>query len=265
MEVREQLVRLVRIQELVLETRVSHEVVESGPRRLEEIEQRFRERNAEYVEVKERHEAVQTDQLTRSDELGTLEEHRKKYMDDLMQVTNQREYSAMLREIDTVKGRISEHEESILKDMEELEGLKKDLEAHEAHIQEERIRVEKEREEVQAQSEQALRSIGMLGQERLSLEAGLSRELVDLVARLEAGRQGVFLARAVDGICQSCFVRVRPQVFQEIRTALVLHACASCRRLLYTESSLRVREPAPSAEPEASSAPNVEALNGGAV
>ena len=59
MEVKEQLLRLVRIQEIALEARAAHEVVESAPARIEEIENRFRERNAEYVAVQQRHTALE--------------------------------------------------------------------------------------------------------------------------------------------------------------------------------------------------------------
>ena len=53
-----------------------------------------------------------------------------------MQVKNQREYAAMLKEIDSVKAQISDHEEAILTDMEEIEKLKVELATHEEHIAE---------------------------------------------------------------------------------------------------------------------------------
>lgn len=258
MEVKEQLLRLLRLQELVLQTRAASELVESAPLRLEEIERRFRERNAEYVEVKERSAAIEADQRQRSGELSILEEHRKKYMADLMQVTNQREYAAMLREIDAVKSQISEHEEAILKDMEESEVLKTDLSARETHIREERQRVEQERGQVEAEVEEAQRSILGLDEERRSIEAELPRSLARAVSRLTTGRQGVFLSRAENGVCQSCYVRMRPQVFQEIRQGIEIHACGNCRRLLYHEPSLKAQ--AGEAAPRPS---NVQAVNDG--
>ena len=71
-------------------------------------------------------------------------------MEDLMQVKNQREYAAMLNEIDTVKAQISGHEEAILRDMEEIEKLKVELADQEQHIATEREAVAKERAEVEA-------------------------------------------------------------------------------------------------------------------
>jgi predicted nucleic acid-binding Zn-ribbon protein len=230
---------LLRLQEIANGVRAARDLVNDAPSRLDEIENRFRERNAEYIAVKQRHDALHSDQTTRSAELTSLEENKKKYMADLMQVQNQREYAAMLKEIDAVKAQISEHEEAILKDMEEIEGVRKELSTHEEHIQEERRLVDSERADVEAAVEQARESIAKLDAERAEIESELPSNLVFSVQRLEESRQGLFLSRAEDGVCQSCFVRVRPQGFQEIKLALKVHYCSNCKRLLYHEPSLK--------------------------
>jgi len=239
LEVRDQLFRLLRLEEIAHGTRAARDLVNGAPARIEEIETRFRERNAEYVAVKQRHDALEADQITRSAELTTLEESKKKYMADLMHVQNQREYAAMLKEIDAVKSQISEHEEAVLKDMEEIESVKSELAAHEEHIQAERELVARERADVDAAVDQARESIAKLDEERARIASELPRSLVFSVQRLEESRHGLFLSRAEDGVCQSCFVRVRPQGFQEVKLALKIHYCSNCKRLLYHEPSLK--------------------------
>lgn len=261
MEARDQLLKLLRIQELALEISRARDVVESAPQRIERIESHFRERNAEYVAVKERHDALDADQRSRNGELGQLEEKRKKYMEDLMQVKNQREYAAMLKEIDSVKAQIADHEEAILKDMEEIEKLKDELAAHEEHIAREREAVERDRAAVEAETEAAREVIESRSAERADVESVLPRDVMSMLKRLEASRQGIFLTRADKATCQSCFVRVRPQVFQEIRQAIAVHTCESCRRFLYYEPSLR-----PATQPGTQGAENgLGAVDGGAV
>ncbi len=256
MKVIDQLRSLVRLQDLVLEIRNSQQVVEQAPAKIEEIEGAFRERNAEYVAVKERFDALETDQKARSTELTELEANRKKYMDDLMNVQNQREYAAMLREIDTVKAHIAEHEEAILRDMEEIETVKSELSDHESHIQEERRRVQKEHADVEAGAEDARKLIVKQQGERKAIEDALPKNLVFIVHRLEGGRQGQFLSKAEDGVCQSCYVRMRPQVFQEIKLSVKVHACGNCKRLLYHAPSLAVESADTSAEsPSSESGP----------
>ena len=257
LDAKAQLLNLLRIQHLVNDIRAARQVIDEAPVRLGEIERHFRERNAEYVGLQERYEELDRDQRARSSELASLEERRKKFMDDLMQVKNQREYAAMLKEIDTVKAQISDHEEAILRDMEQIEQLKGELETHSAHIAVEREAVARERQDVEARVATASETVAERTRQRQRHEAELSIDQRATLQRLELRRQGVFLAVADKGVCQSCFVRVRPQVFQEIKAAAAVHNCESCKRFLY-HPSLCEPETAPVAD-------GVEAANGGAV
>ena len=72
MDAKDNLHRLLRIQELALGIAQANRIVERAPERIEEIENRFRERNAEYVAIKERHDALDQDQRLRSGELERL-------------------------------------------------------------------------------------------------------------------------------------------------------------------------------------------------
>ena len=268
MQVRDQLFRLVRLQGLVQETRAARSLVEDSPARIEEIENHYRERNAEYVAIRQRCDALEADRQTRSAELATLEESQKKYMADLMNVQNQREYAAMLKEIDAVKAQIGEHEVAILTDMEEIETAKADLAKFEEHIQAEREQVARERAEVEAAVERARKSIARLETERARIESELPKSLVSAVRRLEQGRQGQFLSKADEGVCQSCFVRVRPQGFQEVKLASKIHYCSNCKRLLYHEPSLTrmaAEAAGPGEESDATNPSSVQAADGGAV
>lgn len=257
-EVREQLRKMLRIQQLVLDSQNARSIVESGPGRIEEIEGHFRERNAEYVALRERHDALEADRQARSLELKTLEEDRRKFMDSLMQVKNQREYAAVLKEIDAVKARISENEETVLKAMEEIETLKGELDTHASHIETERAQVAEEHAGVDAAVEAARQALDRAEAERADVEKGLPRELVAAIRRVEEGRRGLFLVKCEREMCTACHVRIRPQVYSEIRQATKLHICSNCKRFLYWERAVvDLGEHAPP--------PGVEALNGGAL
>ncbi len=233
MDIQQQLYRAVRIQELALQIAADRKIVEEAPARIEEIEARFRERNAEYVAVKERFEELDSDQKSRNNTLAELEETKKKYQSDLMQVQNQREYAAILKEIDECKARIAENEEAVLKAMEELESLKGDLENRNEHIQQERDQVESERNTVEGEVKDAESRMAAAAEERAGLEGALPSLMKAAIAKLEQSRQGVFMAKAEDGICQACYVRVRPQAYQEVKLANAIHYCGSCKRILY--------------------------------
>ncbi len=263
LDAKEQLQRLLRIQDLALEMQAAHALIEGAPARIEEIEAKFRERNAEYVSLKSRYEEVEKDRRDREIELAALEESRKKYMDSLMQVKNQREYAAVLKELDAVKAQIGTHEDAIVKDMEEGDTLRKELEARAAHIDQERAIVEAERARVEKEVNEGRETVARAEAERARIEEELPRELVEDVRRVEESRKGLFLVRAEKELCQACFVRVRPQVFQEIKAASRIHTCGNCRRYLYWEPVLRPSGGEPSLSD--ADASETEAADGGQV
>ncbi len=263
MNVKAQLERLLIMQDLALEIQAARAAVAGAPGRIDEIEGRFRERNAEYVALRARLEELEADQRSRESDVALLEEALKKYQGSLMQVKNQREYAAMLKEIDTVKSKISAHEDVILKNMDEAGPLRTDLDARSSHIAEERARVAREHAGVDAEAAAARERIERAEADRSRIGAELPRDLLDAVKRVEEGRQGIFLAKAEKETCQACYVRVRPQVFQEIRQCLSIHSCRNCRRLLYYEPALRPQTPGPSAIDGDDA--GLEAANGGTV
>ncbi len=238
MEAREQLIHLVKIQDLATKIRSARAIIEKAPDRVEEIENRFRERNTEYVAVKDRYDALEKDIRERNLELESLQESRKKFSEDLMQVQNQREYSAILKEIDEVKAKISGHEDVVLSSMDEVEKLKGELESMGEHIKVEREKVGVEVAEVESQVKAAEEELARHLAQRESLEQELPDTLARTLHRIEESRHGLFLVEVVDGTCQACYVRVRPQVFQEIKSGASLHACSSCRRYLFHAQSM---------------------------
>jgi predicted nucleic acid-binding Zn-ribbon protein len=54
-----------------------------------------------------------------------------------------------------------------------------------------------------------------------------------LFERIAHGRKGIAIAEAKDGLCTVCHVRLRPQVFNDVRRNDSLTQCESCTRILY--------------------------------
>jgi len=76
-------------------------------------------------------------------------------------------------------------------------------------------------------------SLERMGRERETLAKGLDPAALatfDLVAKK---RNGIAVAEARDAICTICHVRMRPQVFNNVRRNDSIIQCDSCQRILY--------------------------------
>ena len=80
------------------------------------------------------------------------------------------------------------------------------------------------------------------------LAAALSAGLLETYERVRKGRRGVAVAEVREGFCTACNVRLRPQVYNDIRTNEALLMCESCSRIMFcVEPPLEVSEQVPKA------------------
>jgi predicted nucleic acid-binding Zn-ribbon protein len=176
--------------------------------------------------------AVHEERVAHSKELGnrrrTLEGQVELFRtklarlkEQLMSVKTNKEYTAMLHEIQTVEGQIRGEEDKILEVMEEMEGRDTEL-----------IRKTKE-------SAPLLESeLSRMREEKASLESRVERELLSRYRRIAEARKGVALAEAKEELCSVCHVRIRPQMYADLLRTENIQTCDSCSRILFSRQGL---------------------------
>jgi predicted nucleic acid-binding Zn-ribbon protein len=173
-----------------------------------------------------------------------LETKRSKYKGQLMDVKTNKEYTAMLHEIEGVERDIKAREDQILEEMEKAEGLGQDVRREEIEFKTVEGEAKKDKAELDAR-EAALREKAERARaEREAAAAGVpddARARYERIARL----RGTGMAEAKDGVCQTCHVKLRVQVWVEVRKNEALIECDSCSRILYYEPPPPVVDPLP--------------------
>lgn len=156
-----------------------------------------------------------------------------KYRSQLTEVKTNKEYQAVLHEIATAEGEITTKEDQILEGMmvieekEQLgETLRKEFEHKEKEILQKRSELEKFAAEAQAQ-------IDDLENEKSQLGTQIPDELSQQYGKIATARNGLALAEAKDQSCQACHVKLRPQLFAELKTKQEIITCENCNRFLY--------------------------------
>lgn len=228
-----ELSQLLALQETDIEIKRLNQELVSLPERQQEIERQFAESVKEYLDLKQEFDDAQAERKRMEDTLGDEQVRLEKFKADLMKATNQREYETAVREIDIAKKTISLLETDILKLMEKTEAL-------EARVRERAPEIETRRAEVDRQIAETAASVTG-HQERLNtLIAGREQQLSTLgqesratYERVSKLRNGLALAGARDYMCTACRMKIRPQVFNDIRRGESVITCESCGRILY--------------------------------
>jgi len=152
----------------------------------------------------------------------------------LYEVKTNKEYSAVLAEIEGLKvekGRIEEEVLALMEAQERMTGELGDAEL--------RLRGQGEvarREETAAAEELGVLELDLASVrgDRESLARDIPRDLLVQYARLLKGRAGLAVALVgSSGICAGCRVSLTPQRFNEARQSSQILVCESCGRILY--------------------------------
>lgn len=173
------------------------------------------------------------------------QEKLKKYQQQINKVSTQREYGALLQEIDTVKGQISTNEEAAFAALDQHEKSDKELATLRESFREIEERYATEMTRWEGEKPEVARQVAALEARVAELKKGLSRGLVSQFERILDRYPGGATApvrpierpgqKQREWHCSACNYRVRPQVVVEIRNGDSLVQCDSCKRILYLE------------------------------
>ncbi|MCM2264861.1 MAG: C4-type zinc ribbon domain-containing protein [Desulfuromonadales bacterium] len=180
--------------------------------------------------------AIEARQEERRELLGKLEHERglaSRAEGRLPQIKTQREYLAVLKEVDAAKKQIKELNDQVAAKDRDLEALTADKGEKDA--------------ELAALSEQTAARQAEISAVAVGLDAGLAdhgRQRDSLTGRLPVAlrkrydmlldrRNGLAVVEARDGACLGCHMHLPPQLFNRLYVAKEVQSCPHCNRLLY--------------------------------
>ncbi len=228
-----ELSQLVELQELDLEIQRIADKLASIPAEREQAEATFSQYAAEFLALKSQHEQSLENRTRLESELVETQAHHEKFKQDLMRVSNEREYVTALREIDATKKHASALETEILRRMEEAEELAAQLKTFAPDIDAKRAEVDEALATLDQERDREEDLVRSLEGRRAGIAAAISETLLSMYERVAKARRGIVLSEVRDGICSACRMRVRPKIFSDVRKGDQLITCDSCSRILF--------------------------------
>ncbi len=236
-DIRRDIRRLVRLQEIAHQMKDFVEAERTLPQRTLVLDQQFRQTVEEIGAARLRHENLVQQQQRLHRERDETQDRLRVAQQKLMQVSNQREYSAVLMEIDTLKAGLAALEQRAIQTDEEIEQLAGPAAEADAQVEAERAKFDEEKRKL---AEDIARNADYLAQLRAQQDE-IARDLPpEMLRRFESvakARGGVAVARIEKESCAACHVRLRPQVINLVRRGEEVVSCDSCRRMLYVDDN----------------------------
>lgn len=225
--------RLVRLQQIETFSDSARRRIADLPDRLRAFDARLAAAHGAVDAAKARLSDNQTVRRGLDRDLASVQGRLAKFKDQLMEVKTNREYQAMQKEIEVAQTEVRQTEDRILERMLEADEIGKDVRAAEAAAAAEQAAVGEERRQLEAEAASLEGELDRRSATRQALMSEMSAQILALFEHVAKARRGIAVAEARDGHCTLCNVRLRPQVFNEIRRNESFIQCESCQRILY--------------------------------
>jgi predicted nucleic acid-binding Zn-ribbon protein len=236
---------VVELQQAILALRDAEQQLRGIPDWMRELHDEHAAQKTEIDELEQAVEEAAKDRRLAESAVADAQEKLKKYQQQINRVSTQREYGALLQEIDTVKSQISGFEEQAFSSLERHDQTQKELQEKRLGFRELDDRYAAEQARWESEKPAIAARVAELRERIASLHAKLPRLVLAQFERiLERNPTGALApVRLIEGPrrgprewhCGVCNYRVRPQAVVEIRNGESLVQCDSCKRILYVE------------------------------
>ena len=224
---------LVQLQRLEDTAAAARAQIEALPARLDALEAAVTASSDEVASARRRLEAHKVDRQALEKELAQVQTRLTRFKEQLMEVKTNKEYQAMQSEIARSQEEVQRLEDRLLERMLEADDLTAEVQQAERRLAEERSTADQERLALETEREALETQLTRFADERSKLAGAVSRGAMSLFEMLAQQRKGVAVVKAFEGHCTSCRVRLRPQLFNDLRLNERLIQCESCQRILY--------------------------------
>ena len=232
---RDQLELLWELQKIDLSLKSMSEERDRYPKEVKKLDENQNMERERIQKERGKIELLEKERRRKEGHLNTEQEKIKRAEGRMFDVKTNKEYQALLSEIDGIKEANSREEEEILQVMDEIDELKKDLSKREKEMAITVERIEAEKRKIQERMVQGDAVWKQQIERREVLSKQIETKLIKLYNTLKEKRQGVGVVSAKQETCQGCFVNVPPQMFIEVQKNNSLIRCPHCNRILYWE------------------------------
>jgi hypothetical protein len=225
--------KLIQLQQLDMEIRELTLLLENIPPQVEEIDKQIAESAALAAAAKEKMTGSQKKRRDLEADVKDIKMQIGKYKRQLNEVKTNKEYTALLKEIEESEKKVDRLEEAFIAEMLLEDDIQKEIKvAGQKHAETQAIMTQ-EKEALSGKKRETEEKARELGQRRDELLPTIPAEQVNLYLKIFRKKGGTALSPVKDDFCALCHMRIRPQVLNELLSTRKLILCENCGRILY--------------------------------
>ncbi|MBU2541921.1 MAG: hypothetical protein KJ593_08500 [Candidatus Omnitrophica bacterium] len=236
--IKEQIRKLVQLQKLDSQILNLKKEKQDKPKEHAELEERFNAKKLKADEIKKEIETLLLKRKDKELELSSKEAAINKSQQQLYTLKTNKEYTAMLKEIEGLKADKSVIEDELLVNFDTVDSKKDELARETDNLKLEEERLHKEGKVLNDRVTEIDQELATLDNKRKEVVLDIEEKILSGYEKVLENRAGLAIVPVKNDTCQGCFMSARAQVINEIKMYDKIITCQMCTRLLYLEEEL---------------------------
>ena len=212
------------------------------PEELASLDEKFQAFSADFEKDQKTLEELTKAHKEKDEKLKRGVENLKKTKDRLHEVKTNKEYQAMLKEIESTASKNSAIEDEILTVMDKLDQLRKMVKVREKELEGHRSDYESERQKIEQELAVMDAEISTYLEKGLLLKEQIAADMLKRYEMIKSRSNGLAVVSAWKEICAGCHMNIPPQMYIELQKDVDIQYCPHCNRIIYWEDQVKKGE-----------------------
>jgi predicted nucleic acid-binding Zn-ribbon protein len=234
----EQLNLLIQLQEIDGSIRARRDERAKAPAQLEELERRAGEIAAGLDAARQALLDAQKAKRERDQSLEDGGQKVTKLKARTSEIKTNKEYQALLKEIETAEQENKAIEDDILKLMERIDGAAAEVSAAEKRLNDESAAIDRERMQLTEDMKRVEKELAADEQARQEFATRIDESVLAEYQRLIRQTNGKVVVEARGESCSGCYMSIPPRIFVTVKKNDGIISCPNCHRILYYKEAI---------------------------
>lgn len=203
------------------------------PEKIVQMDEEFAVFAKSLEESKKKFDELNKLQIEKEEKLRKGIDSIRKAKDRLLEVKTNKEYQAILKEIETIEKKNSEIEDEIISGLEEIDHMRTAVRDKEKDFETRKSQYEKERKKIEVELGQLDHDLSDTEKRTDALRKQIRDELLKRYETIKGRRNGIAVALVWKEVCSGCHMNIPPQMYIELQRSADLLFCPNCNRIVY--------------------------------
>ncbi len=233
----EQVKILLDLQEAMSRSRAVEIEKRKVPLEVADLKALFEENEAKFLAAQQEFEQLKKERREKEREIEEERDKVERAKAKLMTIKTNKEYYAMLKEIEQTKRSNSMREDELLAILSRYEEAEKRLDGQKEEVEEIGGRYRSRMVEIEARMASFDKDISALQAKKADVAKRLESSLVRRFELIFDRRDGVAIVPARHQSCTGCHMNISPQLYNLLQRGDNIYTCPNCNRILYYDNS----------------------------